>query len=97
MKMPLTILSDGQVRQLLSGMSLLDLTSMQDALSKALHDCSTRASEEGCQDAAVRQPHRTVLDSEKNGTTTLFMPAAATSCLGVKGRQSIDETYIFPC
>ena len=79
--MPLTILSDDNVRRLLHSLTPEDISEIQQALSDALHQYSNAGEEDaGC---SSYQPLRTSL-KRADGLTTLFMPASSTNGLGVK-------------
>ncbi|EKG13307.1 Ornithine cyclodeaminase/mu-crystallin [Macrophomina phaseolina MS6] len=80
--MPLTVLSDPDVKSLLHSLSRQDVLDLQLSLADALHYYSTAAeNESGC--CATYQPQRTHL-KRKDGSTTLFMPASSNDGLGVK-------------
>lgn len=80
--MPLTILSDQNVKSLLHSLSRQDILDLQLSLADALHYYSTATeTESGC--CATYQPQRIHL-KRKDGSTTLFMPASSNEGLGVK-------------
>ncbi|KAE9975939.1 hypothetical protein EG328_002925 [Venturia inaequalis] len=81
--MPLTILSDEDVRSLLHSLTRKDVLEIQQALADALHYYSTAIEDEdnGCN--AGYQPTRTHL-KRQDGSTTLFMPASSNEGMGVK-------------
>ncbi|PYH64661.1 putative proline utilization protein PrnX-like [Aspergillus vadensis CBS 113365] len=79
--MPLTILSQTQLRSLLLSLSRDQIIDLQQNLSNALRDYSTGSQEKGC--AAAYQPTRTAI-TRQNGCTTLFMPASTGNTLGMK-------------
>jgi hypothetical protein len=81
--MPLTILTDEDVRTLLHSLTRKDVLDIQQALADALHYYSTAIEDEdnGC--SAGYQPMRTQL-KRKDGSTTLFMPASSNDGIGVK-------------
>jgi ornithine cyclodeaminase/alanine dehydrogenase-like protein (mu-crystallin family) len=81
--MPLTILTDEDVRILLHSLTRKDILDLQQSLADALHYYSTAVEEEdnGC--CASYQPQRTSL-KRKDGSTTLFMPANSNEGMGVK-------------
>ncbi|PYI05002.1 proline utilization protein PrnX-like protein [Aspergillus sclerotiicarbonarius CBS 121057] len=79
--MPLTILSQAQLRSLLLSLSRDQILKLQQNLSNALRDYSTGSQEKGC--AAAYQPTRTAI-TRQNGCTTLFMPASTGQTLGMK-------------
>jgi ornithine cyclodeaminase/alanine dehydrogenase-like protein (mu-crystallin family) len=81
--MPLTILTDQDVRILLHSLTKTDILNIQQSLADALHYYSTAVEDDdnGC--CASYQPKRTQL-SRKNGSTTFFMPANSMDSMGVK-------------
>ncbi|KAF2431703.1 NAD(P)-binding protein [Tothia fuscella] len=81
--MPLTILTDDDVRTLLHSLTKRDILELQQSLADALHYYSTSVEDDdnGC--CASYQPERTAL-KRKDGTTTLFMPANSNEGMGVK-------------
>lgn len=80
--MPLTVLSDADVKSLLHALTRQDILDLQQSLADALHYYSTATEgESGC--CATYQPARTLL-KRKDGSTTLFMPASSNDGLGVK-------------
>lgn len=78
--MPLTVLTDSDVRELLHSLSKEDVDELQQNLAEALHSYSTGDTNSPC--CASFQPHRTVI--KKNGITTLFMPASTGTTVGMK-------------
>jgi ornithine cyclodeaminase/alanine dehydrogenase-like protein (mu-crystallin family) len=80
--MQLTVLSDADVRSLLHALTKEDVLSMQATLGDALHYYSAGDdTENGC--SASQQPSRIQL-TNKDGTTTLFMPGCSDQSIGVK-------------
>ncbi|OCK84954.1 NAD(P)-binding protein [Lepidopterella palustris CBS 459.81] len=81
--MPLTILSDSDVRVLLQSLTKQDILDLQQSLADALHyySTSTEDNSNGC--CSSYQPLRTAL-KRSDGQTTLFMPASSNDGLGVK-------------
>ncbi|KAF4632004.1 hypothetical protein G7Y89_g6122 [Cudoniella acicularis] len=79
--MPLTILSDTDVKNLLNNLTRADVESLQHSLRQALHEYSTGTQDDGC--CSDNQPERTVLESHR-GNTTLFMPSTSSSGIGMK-------------
>ncbi|PYH78244.1 proline utilization protein PrnX-like protein [Aspergillus uvarum CBS 121591] len=79
--MPLTILSQEQLRSLLLSLSRDQIVSLQENLARALRDYSTGSQEKGC--AATYQPQRTAI-TRPDGCTTVFMPASTGPTLGMK-------------
>ncbi|EXJ61180.1 uncharacterized protein A1O5_11972 [Cladophialophora psammophila CBS 110553] len=78
--MPLTVLSDSDVRELLYTLTKEDIDELQSNLAEALHSYSTGDTNSPC--CASFQPQRTVI--KKNGVTTLFMPASTGTSVGMK-------------
>lgn len=81
--MPLTVLSDSDVRCVLFSLTKEDILDLQQSLADALHYYSTSTEEDlnGC--CSSYQPLRTAL-KRSDGQTTLFMPASSNDGLGVK-------------
>jgi ornithine cyclodeaminase/alanine dehydrogenase-like protein (mu-crystallin family) len=81
--MPLTVLSDSEVRTLLLSLTKTDILDLQQSLADALHyySTSTENDSNGC--CSSYQPLRTSL-KRSDGQTTLFMPASSNDGLGVK-------------
>jgi ornithine cyclodeaminase/alanine dehydrogenase-like protein (mu-crystallin family) len=81
--MPLTVLTDSNVKQILHDLTKDEVETLQAGLRQSLHEYSTGTNSSGA--AAVNQPKRTILESN-NGTTSLFMPSTTSSGIGIKGR-----------
>lgn len=81
--MPLTILTDAEVRSLLLSLTKQDILDLQQSLADALHYYSTSTENDSNDCCSSYQPLRTAL-KRSNGQTTLFMPASSTDGLGVK-------------
>ncbi|KAF2036705.1 NAD(P)-binding protein [Setomelanomma holmii] len=82
--MPLTILTDDDVRNLLLQLTKQDILDLQQSLADALHYYSTATEEDtsnGC--SSSYQPLRTSL-KRGDGQTTLLMPASSNDGIGVK-------------
>ncbi|RFU31661.1 hypothetical protein B7463_g4690, partial [Scytalidium lignicola] len=79
--MPLTLLSDRDTKEILHGLTFEQLERFQDSLRQALHEFSTGTQDEGA--CSIHQPMRTAMQG-KDGSTTLFMPSASSSSIGVK-------------
>ena len=80
--MPLTVLTDSDVRTILLSLNQDDILNLQHNLAEALHDYSTGTEETtGC--CSANQPQRIGI-GKKNGQTTLFMPASTSITTGVK-------------
>ncbi|KAF9885764.1 hypothetical protein FE257_012346 [Aspergillus nanangensis] len=79
--MPLTILSQAQLRALLLSLTKDEIVSLQENLARSLQDYSTGNQENGC--SSAYQPQRTAI-TRRNGCTTLFMPASTGLTLGMK-------------
>jgi ornithine cyclodeaminase/alanine dehydrogenase-like protein (mu-crystallin family) len=78
--MPLTVLSDSDVRALLISLRKDEIVELQDNLAEALHEYSTGDTNSSC--CSSYQPQRTVM--KKKGVTTLFMPASTGESVGMK-------------
>ncbi|EXJ54595.1 hypothetical protein A1O7_09936 [Cladophialophora yegresii CBS 114405] len=78
--MPLTVLTDADVQEILHSLTKEDVDELQSNLAEALHSYSTGDTNSPC--CASFQPHRTVI--KKNGITTLFMPASTGTSVGMK-------------
>ena len=78
--MPLTVLTDSDVREVLLTLNKDDLNEMQLNLAEALHSYSTGDTNSPC--CSSFQPQRTVI--KKKGITTLFMPASTGTSVGMK-------------
>jgi len=78
--MPLTVLTDSDVRTLLLSLNRADVLDLQHNLAEALHQYSTGTNDNGC--CSVHQPQR--ISISKNGQTTLFMPATTGTSTGMK-------------
>jgi ornithine cyclodeaminase/alanine dehydrogenase-like protein (mu-crystallin family) len=78
--MPLTVLSDSDVRALLVSLKKEDIAGLQESLAEALHEYSTGDTNSSC--CSSYQPQRTVI--KRKGVTTLFMPASTGESLGMK-------------
>ncbi|KIX04228.1 uncharacterized protein Z518_07782 [Rhinocladiella mackenziei CBS 650.93] len=89
--MPLTALTDSEVRELLLSLTKDDAAELQRNLAEALHSYSTGDTNSPC--AASFQPARTVI--EKNGVTTLFMPASTGTSVGMK-IVSLEQPEMIP-
>ncbi|KAF2261596.1 NAD(P)-binding protein [Lojkania enalia] len=81
--MPLTILTDEDIRTLLLGLTKGDILDLQQSLADALHYYSTTTEEEANGCCSLLQPLRTAL-KRTDGQTTLFMPASSNDGLGIK-------------
>ncbi|EXJ81631.1 hypothetical protein A1O1_07696 [Capronia coronata CBS 617.96] len=78
--MPLTVLTDTEVRQILLSLTKEDAEGLQQSLAEALHSYSTGDTNSPC--SSSFQPARTVI--KKNGVTTLFMPGSTGTTVGMK-------------
>ena len=78
--MPLTILTDSDVRALLLSLKREDIGELQESLGEALHEYSTGDTNSSC--CSSYQPLRTVI--KRGGVTTMFMPASTGESLGMK-------------
>lgn len=88
---PLTILTDDNVKDILSNLTINDVKGFQETLRQALHEYSTGTQDHGA--CASRQPERTSVVSA-HGVTSLFMPSVSSSGLGIKGCYS--HIHIYP-
>ncbi|MCJ1278588.1 hypothetical protein MMC21_006405 [Puttea exsequens] len=80
--MPLTVLSDSDIRSLLLSLTKADIEVLQHNLSEALHDYST-GTQETTSACSANQPHRISMPAD-NDQTTLFMPASTSTSRGIK-------------
>jgi len=80
--MPLTVLSDSDLRSLLLSLTKDDISHLQHNLAEAPHDYSTGTQETtgGC---SANQPQRIAVPAA-NKQTTLFMPASTSTSRGIK-------------
>ncbi|CBX94366.1 hypothetical protein IAQ61_009928 [Plenodomus lingam] len=81
--MPLTILTDSDVRALLLQLTKQDILDLQQSLADALHYYSTSTEEDSNACCSSYQPLRTAL-KRNDGQTTLLMPASSNDGIGVK-------------
>ncbi|KAF2812690.1 NAD(P)-binding protein [Mytilinidion resinicola] len=81
--MPLTILTDADVRALLHSLTKQDILDLQQSLADALHYYSTSTEDDGNGCCSSYQPIRTAL-KRTDGQTTLLMPASSNNGVGVK-------------
>lgn len=91
--MPLTVLSEAQVRSLLLSLTRDDVLALQHNIADALREYSTGSQDQGC--AASYQPQRTVI-TRKDGTTTVFMPASTGKTTGIKMVSARLDTKVNP-
>jgi hypothetical protein len=92
--MPLTVLSDSDVKELLDSLTRADVEDLQQSLRRALHDYST-----GTQDndaCSSQQPER-ISHVSPNGLTMLFMPSTSSTGVGMKGKPPISLISSFLC
>ena len=87
--MPLTVLTDSDVRTLLLSLTRADILDLQHNLAEALHQYSTGTNDNGC--CSVHQPQRISI-SPQTGQTTLFMPATTSTSTGMKVITLSDPT-----
>ncbi|KAK0129850.1 hypothetical protein ONS96_000399 [Cadophora gregata f. sp. sojae] len=80
--MPLTVLSDENVKEVLNNLTKENVETLQIAMRNAIHEYATGTTNSGA--CADNQPKRTVIESASTGTTTLFMPSISSSALAVK-------------
>ncbi|KAI4169365.1 MAG: hypothetical protein LQ343_005758 [Gyalolechia ehrenbergii] len=80
--MPLTVLSNSDIRSLLFSLNREDVLCLQENLAEALHEYSTGTQETtGC--CHSNQPQRISIPATNN-QTTLFMPASTSTSRGIK-------------
>ncbi|KFY07075.1 hypothetical protein V492_07473 [Pseudogymnoascus sp. VKM F-4246] len=79
--MPLTVLTDADVCEVLESLTIDDAHALQKSLRKALHEYSTGT--QGQAACAMHQPERTAMMAP-SGKTTLFMPSTSSSGIGMK-------------
>ncbi|KAL1854617.1 hypothetical protein Plec18167_003280 [Paecilomyces lecythidis] len=79
--MPLTVLSNEQLRSLLLSLTRDEVLQLQKNLAQALREYSTGNQDKGC--SAAYQPQRTAI-TRKDGSSTIFMPASTGSTMGIK-------------
>src|SRR5256885_191701 len=78
--MPLTVLTDSDVRAVLLTLKKDDILELHHNLADALHSYSTGDTNSPC--CSSHQPQRTII--KKNRVTTLFMPASTGTSVGMK-------------
>jgi ornithine cyclodeaminase/alanine dehydrogenase-like protein (mu-crystallin family) len=81
--MPLTILTDADVRTLLLQLTKQDILDLQQSLADGLHYYSTATEDDANACCSSYQPMRTAL-KRNDGQTTLFMPASSNDGIGFK-------------
>jgi ornithine cyclodeaminase/alanine dehydrogenase-like protein (mu-crystallin family) len=82
--MPLLVLSDDDVVNLLHSLERQDIVDLQNSLADALHYYSSGDDDEANNNcSASNQPARIQM-SRKDGSTTLFMPGSSTDGMGFK-------------
>ena len=87
--MPLTVLTDAEVKGILENLTKDAVETLQDSMKNALHEYSTGKTNDGA--CANNQPKRTI-SNWKDGSTSLFMPSTSSAGIGLKG-----QTVSFPC
>ena len=80
--MPLTVLTDNDVKELLLKLTKKDIEEMHENLGEALHSYSTGDTNSNSSCCSSYQPARTKI--RRNGVTTLFMPASTGDAVGMK-------------
>lgn len=78
--MPLHVLTDSEVRELLLGLSYDDVLEMSGQMAEALHEYSTGDTNSPC--CASFQPDRVAI--KKKDVTTVFMPASTGTAVGMR-------------
>lgn len=91
--MPLTVLSDSDVKELLDCLTRSDVDALQQSMRRALHDYSTGTQENDA--CSSQQPERTSHVSP-NGLTMLFMPSTSSTGVGMKGIHLISLPLPLP-
>ena len=88
--MPLTVLSDSNVKALLGSLTETDVEALQKSLRQALHEYSTGTQDDAA--CASQQPER-MSHTSHDGLTMLFMPSTSSSGLGMKGTFHILQNF----
>lgn len=88
--MPLTVLSDSNVKALLESLTETDVEALQKSLRQALHEYSTGTQDDAA--CASQQPER-MSHTSHDGLTMLFMPSTSSTGLGMKGISSLAEIF----
>ncbi|RMZ79897.1 hypothetical protein DV738_g2960, partial [Chaetothyriales sp. CBS 135597] len=78
--MPLTVLTDKDVKKLLLGLTKDEAHQLQGILAQALHSYSSGDPSSPC--SSYLQPERTVI--KRDSVTTLFMPGSTSETVGMK-------------
>lgn len=86
--MPLTVLTDSNVKEILDNLTKDETEVFQKAMRDCLHEYATASTASAS--AAENQPNRTVIESP-NGNTTLFMPSTNSNSIGMKGAQYVPD------
>lgn len=81
--MPLTVLTDRDVRECLDTLTKDDVLQCQSALADALHSYSTASDPADSKCCSTNQPKRIII-KRPDGSSTLFMPSMSDNALGVK-------------
>jgi hypothetical protein len=90
--MPLTVLSDLNVKELLESLTQADVEALQKSLRQALHEYSTGTQDDAA--CASQQPER-MSHTSHDGLTMLVMPSISSSGLGMKGTSSFAESFSY--
>lgn len=78
--MPLSVLTDSDVREILMGLSSEDIRALGFVLGDAMHEYSTGDTNASC--CASFQPAKTII--KRKTATSLFMPASTSQAVGMK-------------
>ena len=81
--MPLTVLSDDQVKAVLESIGPEELDDFRSTLSSALHDYSTNIESSG----SYAQPHRISTFNPVSKATSLYMPSSGPEGVSCKSRR----------
>ncbi|PQE16902.1 family decarboxylase protein [Rutstroemia sp. NJR-2017a BBW] len=88
--MPLTVLKDSDIQELLHDLKLADLENFQKKMREALHEYSTGTQDDDC--CSIHQPKRTFLETKRK-TTTLFMPSTSSAGIGMKDSSNTSSDF----
>ena len=83
MSLGLHVLTDDQIRDLLENLTVDELETFRNELRGTLHAYSTGTN--AALAGLLHQPERITVDSDLNGTKTLFMPSTSPGGHAVKG------------
>ncbi|KAK2603537.1 hypothetical protein QQS21_004306 [Conoideocrella luteorostrata] len=80
--MAFTVLTDGQVKDILEGLTVDELDEFRHVLASALHEFSNSTGDAG--DEVYQQPHRITTLHSGSKATTLYMPSCGPEGMGCK-------------